>query len=155
MVFAVSYGGSMSSGEPRARSRTGSCRTCFCGFSRCGSRRSRRGRIIVGVSVAVALWAIVEYLFDLHVFETMPPVGLDNLRAIWQSIQIRNGDARSEAAFGTSIVLATFLAIAVPFALRSRTRLALIGAPIVLSLGILRRSRALASSLSPSLVPSR
>lgn len=97
---------------------------------------SRLGRLIVGTGVAVAIWAIVEYVFGLHVFENMSPVGLGNLQAIWQSIQIRNGVARSEAAFGTSIVLATFLAIAMPFALRSRSRFVFFAAPLVLLLGI-------------------
>ena len=97
---------------------------------------ARLRRIIVGVGVGVALWAVVEYAFDLHVFERMPAVGLENLSAIWQQIQIRNGVARSEAAFGTAIVLATFLAIAMPFALRSQTKLWSLVAPVVLMSGI-------------------
>lgn len=93
-------------------------------------------RMIVGVGAFLSAWAVVEYALDWHFYETLPGFGLENLRAIWQSIQIRNGTARSEAAFGTSIALAAFLVIALPFALRSASRRALILGTAIILVGI-------------------
>lgn len=60
----------------------------------------------------VAIWAIIEFTFDWHVFQnfmTTAPEGF------WAQIQTRSGISRSEAAFGSPIALAAFLSASVPF----------------------------------------
>lgn len=79
------------------------------------------GRMILRVGLFCALWALIEFLFGVHIFETVQlPGSLPNLEAVWQSVQTRGGVARSEASFGTSIALSGFLALAIPYALRLR-----------------------------------
>ncbi len=79
------------------------------------------GRMILRVGLLCAIWAIIEFAFDVHVFETVQlPGSLPNLQEVWQSIQTRGGIPRSETSFGTSIALSGFLALAIPYALQLR-----------------------------------
>lgn len=80
--------------------------------------RSWIHRLIVVVATTVGAWSVLEFFLDLHIFESFSALSLPNLQAIWQSIQYRSGLPRSEGAFGTSITMAAFLAMAMPFVLR-------------------------------------
>lgn len=68
--------------------------------------------------VFVGAWAIIEFVFSLHIFENWF-VALD--AAGWHTIQIRGAFARSEGAFGHSIAMGGVLALCTPFVLAIRT----------------------------------
>jgi hypothetical protein len=57
----------------------------------------------------VGAWAIIEFVFHVHVFEYLPPL------STWSPIQLRGDLERSEASFGQSIALGAFLAMTIPF----------------------------------------
>lgn len=65
------------------------------------------------IGFIVAIWAILEYAFDWHVFQN---TGSWNWRiGYWANIQERGGVARSEAAFGHGIAMGAFLSLCLPF----------------------------------------
>jgi len=113
------------------------------------------GKMIIGVGLLCAAWAVVEFLFGFHIYETMQlPGSLMNLQEIWQSIQTRAGVARAEGAFGTSISLAGFLALAIPYALQLRlpamlVTLGILGAGMVCTLA---RTGAVAAGIMIALI---
>lgn len=63
-----------------------------------------------------AIWAIVEFGFDFHPFQTLY---LQSPLEFWSEIQYRGGLARSEATFGHAIALGACLAMAIPLTLGS------------------------------------
>ncbi|MCY1717620.1 hypothetical protein OVA26_11770 [Microbacterium sp. SL62] len=75
----------------------------------------RAGSIFAVVMSAVAVLAVVEFLFGWHPFSEIFMPNL--LYEIWSPIQERGGVARSEWAFGHSIALGGSLALALPFAI--------------------------------------
>lgn len=75
-------------------------------------------RAMAVAGVVVGSWAIVEFLFSLHIFENWFPA-LD--AAGWHVVQIRGQFARSEGAFGHSIAMGGFIALCAPFVLATRT----------------------------------
>lgn len=78
-------------------------------------------RMIAIAATVVAAWAIIELVFDWHVFEEF--LGTTGDTANWHLIQQRGDFVRSEGAFGHSIALGGFLALALPFVIASSHRL--------------------------------
>ncbi|MBA2954554.1 hypothetical protein GON03_09485 [Nocardioides sp. MAH-18] len=77
-------------------------------------------RAFLAAGLVVAVWSVAEWATDVHMFADTGYTGIAQLKEIWQTIQLRNGHARSEAAFGHSIALGCFLAMLAPLAMRSR-----------------------------------
>jgi hypothetical protein len=70
---------------------------------------------IAGIGAFVAIWSIVEYALQFHVFEQLGT--LNASLGFWAEIQERGGVARSEAGFGHAIAMGGFLALSAPFCL--------------------------------------
>ena len=75
-------------------------------------------RAIAIAGTFVGVWALVEFLAGLHLFEGYF-VAFDT--AGWSTIQMRGSLARSEGAFGHSIAMGGFLALCVPFVIACKT----------------------------------
>lgn len=72
-------------------------------------------RIVAPFAVVVSVWAIIEFAFHLHIFESLVlPFGPSDR---WASIQTRGTFERSEGAFGHSIALGAALGYLLPFVL--------------------------------------
>lgn len=78
----------------------------------------------------IAVWGIVEFASDLHVFEAWYPAMWHD----WNAVQERAGYTRSEATLGHAIPYGASLAMAIPFAQRLRFHVAI---QIVLFCGVL------------------
>lgn len=100
---------------------------------------------------AIAVWAIGEYIFQVHVFEHS---AITATQGSWAAIQTRGGADRSEASFGHAIALGGFLALTIPFVLTSRykARLVMIGVIGTGILATLSRGPMLAGLLTALLV---
>jgi hypothetical protein len=83
-------------------------------------------KMVVASVVIVAIWSILEFVFDVHIFEALG----DGVSG-WNAIQERGPFTRSEGAFGHSIALGSFVALGIPFILSSqitaRKRLLFVG----------------------------
>jgi hypothetical protein len=77
-------------------------------------------KAIAVVTALVAIWAVVEFTLDLHVFKN-----LIDRSAGWNTIQSRGPFSRSEGAFGHSIAMGAFLALGLPFAFAGKFKPAL------------------------------
>jgi len=100
---------------------------------------------------AIAVWAIGEYIFHVHVFEHFATTAT---QGSWAAIQTRGGADRSEASFGHAIALGGFLALTIPFVFTSRykARLVMIGVIEAGILATLSRGPMLAGLLTALLV---
>jgi hypothetical protein len=100
----------------------------------CGDRFV--SNVIVIFAGIVGAWAVVEFAFDWHTFINLPGT---NGQQGWRNIQDRGGFARSEVAFGHSIILGGVLAMTIPFVFSCTLRfrylyLVVIGAGVIMSL---------------------
>ncbi|MEK0153947.1 hypothetical protein [Arthrobacter oryzae] len=74
-------------------------------------------RAVAIAATVVGGWALVEYVFSLHLFENF--AGTDASGG-WQKIQIRGTFARSEGAWGHSIAMGAFLSLGLPFVIAGK-----------------------------------
>lgn len=92
-------------------------------------------RVFSFAMVGLATWAIFEYAFDFHPFQSFFP---GSPTSFWSEILFRAGAARSEVTFGHPIALGGAIAMAIPLTLgsdfRPATKIAFLS---VLGLGIL------------------
>jgi hypothetical protein len=88
-------------------------------------------RALVVMLSIVAAWGVLEFAFDIHVFEFWSMSSSHH----WNAIQERAGVARSEATFGHAIAYGAALALAIPFTRLLSDRWALL-AQIVLAAGV-------------------
>ncbi|WP_152538123.1 hypothetical protein [Williamsia sp. D3] len=107
--------------------------------------------VLAFAGTALAVWAILEYLFHWHVFVDV--TGLENL-SFWADIQQRGGVDRSEASFGHAIALGGFLSMMIPFVMTSsfRWRLPMVAAVGAGTLATLSRGPILSALLTVILV---
>ena len=87
-------------------------------------------RVFVRALVVVAVWGIIELIFDIHVFENWATSANHH----WNEIQTRAGFSRSEGPFGHAIAYGAVLAMGIPLAHRlPRWRVA---AQVILAVGV-------------------
>ncbi|MBO9523189.1 MAG: hypothetical protein J7518_16775 [Nocardioidaceae bacterium] len=75
--------------------------------------------LVAVVTVACAVWAILETATDVHVFAGLR--GLPSLTS-WNQVQYRGGVSRAEGAWGHAIALGSWLSLGLPFVLGSSLR---------------------------------